>query len=320
MTSFLHPLYLGLLLLLPLAFMRRERASLLFSAARHLRDLPVTWRARALVVPKLLSLTGLVLAVIALARPVERVPQPVVREGIGILLCLDTSSSMRANDLDPNRTRLAVAQQAATRFIGQRADDRIGLLTFARYPDLRCPPTADHRALAQLIGEIEPTPSESEEDATGIGNAVARGAQVLGRTSGSSRVLVLLTDGEENVAQPGAPGEIAPLHAAQYCAALGVRVYAIAAGQGRPDTQGNWQPLDTTRVEQMAKQTGGRFFAVRDAEALAQVYAEIDALEREEFQEPRFVTEERFLPFLAMAIALLVGARLLAMTVLGTMP
>jgi Ca-activated chloride channel family protein len=132
--------------------------------------------------------------------------------------------------------------------------------------------------------------------------------------------VILLTDGEENIATARKPEEIAPLHAGQLCRELGVKVYAIAAGLGSRSPAGEWVEIDTTLVRRLAATAGGRFFEARDAGAVAGVYAEINALERVEFKEPRTIVEEEFLPFLAAAVALLLASRLLQSTVLAVMP
>jgi Ca-activated chloride channel family protein len=284
------------------------------------RGLPSSWRVRLLPVPRFLQVVGLLLVVVALARPVYREQLPPEIEGIDILLCLDTSSSMTAADMDRSRTRLDVAKDAAAQFISGRPDDRIGLICFARYPDVRCPLTLDHRALKNILSEVDTVESEGPEDATGIGTAVGRSAQVLRGSTSTSKVVILLTDGEENVASAGMPEEIAPIHAAQLCEALGVRVYTIAAGVGSPDPTGKWVEPDTRQVERLAERTGGRFFRARDAGSVGAVYAYIDALETVEHDEPRFRIEERFLPFLAAAILLLVASRLLQSTWLEALP
>ena len=198
-------------------------------------------------------------------------------------------------------------------------------MTFARFPDVRCPPTLDHGALAKLLSAVEVVSSDGPEDATGIGTAVARAAQLLGAkmpgTGGAgSRVVILLTDGEENIATADKPEEIAPLHAAQLSADFDVRVYAIAAGLGRPDRNGNWIELDTGPVRRLAERTGGKFFEARDAGAIASVYGEIDELERMEFAEPRYDVREGFLPLLAAAISLLVASVFLRTILLAVMP
>jgi Ca-activated chloride channel family protein len=281
------------------------------------------WRVRLLPLPKVLQAAGLLLALVALARPVQREPLPLTREGVDLMLCLDVSSSMAVKDLDRQRTRLDVAKDAAIRFLRGRPDDRIGLLCFARYPDLRCPPTLDHDALEKIVAATEPVESEGPEDATGIGAAVARAAQLLQTSPSRTRVVVLLTDGEENVATALAPLEIAPIHAAQLCEQLGVRVHSIVAGAGVDAAgagRGGARGVDTTQVRWLAERTGGRFFETRDAGAVAAVYASIDELEKSALEQPRFRTVERFLPFLAAALALLVAAHLLEAGALGALP
>lgn len=327
------PLLLLLAVLVPVAFLIRHRRggpAVLFGPARFLRDdcgtpLPRSFRARLLPVPPALAALALLLLVVALARPFRRVPIPETTEGIDIVLCIDTSSSMAANDLDPERTRLDLAKAAAEDFIAGRPDDRIGLVSFARYPDLRCPPTLDHGALGRILTDVALVENEGPEDATGIGTAVARSVKMLDREEAKSRVIILLTDGEENVATAETPKEIAPLHAGQLSLRTGVRVYAIAAGLGRWDSGrrsrgGEWVPLDTRQVRRLAEATGGRFFTARDAGAVAAVYGEIDALEKVEFAETRYRREERFVPFLAAALLLLLVSRFLSAGVLAVRP
>jgi Ca-activated chloride channel family protein len=321
------PWLLWLAALVPLALWlrRRPRApAVTFAPGPFLRragdGLPRSWRSLAAPLPRALQALALGLVVIALARPVERTALPLRTEGIDILLCLDLSSSMTANDMDARRTRLEVAQDAADAFVAGRANDRIGLVCFARYPDVRCPLTLDHRALRDVLSDVTTVDSDGPEDATGVGTAIARAAQVLEGAASSSRVVILLTDGEENVATQRTPDEIAPLHAAQLCEELGVRVYTIAAGVGNPDRQGGWVAVDTTQVRRLSERTGGRFFGARDAAAVTSVYGLIDELERAELDEPRYRVEDRFLAFLAAAVLLLLVGRLLESTVLEVLP
>ncbi len=315
--ALLDPWLLLLALLVPagLWVRRRRGAPALRFAPRFIADpgLPRSWRVRIRWLPRALQVLGLLSVVLALARPVERVRLPQETEGIDILLCLDTSSSMSANDLDPARTRLDVAKAAAARFIAGRSDDRIGLIAFARYPDLRSPPTLDHRALTEILSRVTLVASDGPEDATGIGTAVTRAAQVLGRSAAKSKVVILLTDGEENVATAETPQEIAPLHAAQLCEGLGVRVYTIAAGVDGRSPSGEPSGLDTSQVEHLAERTGGEFYAARDAGAVAGVYAKIDELEKSRLEEPRYVLVERFPPFVIGALGLFFVGRLLTL-------
>jgi Ca-activated chloride channel family protein len=284
------------------------------------RALPRSLRTWLLPLPRFLQILGLLLVVFALARPMERVQMPLEREGIDILLCLDVSSSMAANDMDPERNRLDLAVDAAAQFIAGRPDDRIGLIRFARYPDLICPLTLDHRALQTFIGELEMVEPDGLEDLTGIGTAVARGAQVLQASLAKSKVVILLTDGEENVATAQEPEEIGPLRAARLCEQLGVRVYTIAAGIGKRTQSGEWVALSTGQVQQLAEMTGGEFYEARDASAIADVYATIDELEKVGFQEPRYELKDTFLPFLIGALGLFLLSRLLHSTVLEVLP
>jgi len=326
------PGFLALLLLVPAAVLWRRRrgdpavrfgpGALLAGgeAAGASARMPRSLRPALLPVPRILEVLGLVLLVVALARPASREVREDPREGVDVLLVLDASSSMTTNDLGGGRARLDVARDAAAAFVRGRPGDRVGLLTFARYPDLRCPPTLDHEALLRILDGVAPVAGESPEDATGIGTAVARAAQVLSASPLASRVVVLLTDGEENVAVEGTPDEIAPAHAAQLARRLQVRVHAIAAGRGRPDRTGTFVPVDTRAVEELARATGGGFFEAQDAAALRDVFTRIDRMERSAFAEPRYAFADRFLPLLALGIAFLLASRALASTVLQVLP
>ena len=321
-----EPAWLLLALLVPgAALLRRHRGapSILFAPAAFLEGrsrMPRSWRVRLLPLPRVLTVVGLLLVVVALARPVRRVALPLERRGIDIMLCLDTSSSMRATDMDAERTRLAVAKEAARRFIAARPGDRIGLVTFARFPDVRCPPTPDHEALKGILAATDVVADDDPEDATGIGTAVARATQVLRSSSSPSKVVILLTDGEENVATEQKPDEIAPVHAGQLGKELGVRVYAISAGQGTRRSAGEWVTVDTTQVRTLAESTGGRFFTARDADGVASVYDEIDTLEQATFEEQQFEVQERFWSILALAIAAVLAAHLLGSSIVAVLP
>lgn len=297
----------------PAGFLRR-------GADGRTRPLPHSLRQRCAPLPRALRTAGLGALVVALSWPQERVPLPLQREGLDVLLCIDVSSSMVADDLERGRTRLDVTKRAAREFVAQRADDRIGLVTFARYPDLVCPPTTDHDSLRAMLDAIEPVVADGDEDATGIGMAVARCATALRASTASSKVVVLLTDGEENVALGDQPQEIPPLKAARLCAELGVRVYAIAAGIGKQMPGGQWVDLDTRPLEQLAARTGGASFTARDASAVTRVYTTIGELERSAFAAPRYEYADRYLGFLVAGLLLWALGRLAATTVFGSLP
>jgi Ca-activated chloride channel family protein len=313
------PGWLAVALLAPAALLLARRARVAFAPA-SLGPWPRSARAALAFVPPLLASLGVVALALALARPAASVTRPGSVAGIDVVLCLDTSSSMTERDLDPRRTRLEVVKDAAAAFVLARGSDRIGLVTFARYPDLVCPPTLDHAALLQLLRRVETVRSDGPEDATGIGAAVARSVEVLGADPGRSRVVVLLTDGDENVALEGLTGEIPPAHAAQLAERLGVRVDAIVAGVVRTGAGGAVVPLDTRTVEGLALRTGGTFHEARDAEALQRVYATIDRLAKAPVPRPERVLEDRHVPFLLAGLLLLLLARALAETVWRRLP
>lgn len=315
----------GLLWLLPLPLLAalvgsRRRLQGVTFAPGALGRVPRSWRARLVPLPLVLQVLGLLFFGIALARPATREPLPIQSEGVDILLCLDVSSSMNETDMDGRKTRLEVAREAGAAFVRERPGDRIGLITFARYPDLRCPPTTDHEALLEVLDGTQTVSPDSPEDATGIGGAVARAAAVLADSPSPSRVVILLTDGEENVALRGRTDEIPPAHAAQLCERLGVRVYAIAAGRLRRDVKGKEVPIDTKPVERLARRTGGTFHVARSAGDVVAVYEQIDRLETAPIEAPRYVFGERHRLYLALGILLLALGFLLSAFGLAVSP
>lgn len=282
--------------------------------------LPGTWRQRLAAAPALLTLLALWSWSLALARPVFVTTAPPTPPGRDVLLCLDRSSSMLATDLAPGRTRLDVGKQLAAEFAAGRRHDRVGCVEFARYPDLRCPPTLDHTTLGELLGTVQPVAADGPEDATAIGGAVAFAAGVLQRSPAKARVVVLMTDGDENVAAAALPREIAPAHAAQWCRALGVRVHTIVLGRRTPRADGSEAVLDTRAVQELAAVTGGRFFTAADAAALRSVYAAIDALEGTGFTPPELRRTEWYAAPAGLALVLLLLAGLLRRSALEVLP
>lgn len=289
-------------LLLPIALLLWDRARSKHPSAQPLGpafllgDVPasIAWGP---ILAAGAQLVGLTLLALAMARPVERVALPPEREGVEILLLLDRSSSMNARDLDPARTRMQVAVDAATQFVAARSQDRIGLIAFARYPDLLSPTTLDHEALSMLLGEVEMVEADGPEDLTGIGSAVARAAKVLATRHAQSKIAVLLTDGQENVATPAEPGSLQPLEAAALCRAFGVRVYPIAMAASDP--QG---------LRDLAQASGGQAFAAQNARALEQVFASLDQLAKSPLAETQFEEQDRFSAWLGLAVlAMLLG-------------
>jgi Ca-activated chloride channel family protein len=306
-----EPLAFGLLALVAVALLvrYRQRVGVAFAAMPLLPGdgarLPRTWRSRLALLPLLLEGLALLALVLALARPVQVEAEPPARLGRDVLLCFDRSSSMAATDLDPQQSRLQVGRQLAAEFLAGRRDDRLGIVTFARFADLVCPPTADRATVTELLQRVQLVDAEGPEDATAIGAAVGMAANLLQRSDAAGRVIVLLTDGEENVAAFGAPDQIAPLHAGQWCRDHGIRVHTIAIGRGEQAADGSWRPLDTTAIQQLAKISGGRFFAAPDQRTLRAVYDEIDRLEAVQFAEPGVRVTEWFAVPILLGLALL---------------
>ena len=303
------PLWLVLVPVVCLALLQRARARPALDHAQvrlflrgatgpagrelEMKPLPRSWRTRLAWLPAILCAAGLTALLLALAWPVEQVARAPTPSGLDLVVCLDTSSSMQSRDVGAAGTRWEAARSAAIRFVRARASDRIALVHFARYPALRCPLTRDHDALCETLRRAQPVASESPEDATGIGAALARGVQLFEQADARSRVIVLLTDGEENVATAGAEGEIAPRHAGQLARQLGVRVHPIVVGAGRRDAAGQAVSVDTAPLADVAQMTGGRLHVARDADALDQIYDDIDRLERAPRAEPEIVQRPR---------------------------
>jgi len=275
------------------------------------RAAPASALQRLAWVPHALAALAVCGVAVALARPVRaNVLSTSTSEGVDIALVVDRSGSMRFRDLEEGRTRLEVVKDVVGDFAVRRMTDQVGaadacaLITFAQYPQLLCPFTLDAGALTGFLDGVELVKHEVE-DGTAIGRGLAKAVALLSQSDARSRVVVLLTDGENNV------GDIPPLEAARLAAELGVRVYTVLAGRyvyqedifGREHA--TERALDSTELEEIARLTDGKFFRARDREALEAVYAEIEALERTERSEERYTqTYDLYPPILLAALAL----------------
>lgn len=310
--DFARPWFLLLLLLLPLWWWRnRERPgpSLVFSRAAVLGWL-ASWRSERLAaLPDQLRIAALVLLVIGLAGP--RTGSSVVdvnAEGIAIVVALDISSSMLAEDLSPVN-RMEVARMTARDFISGREYDRIGLIAFAGEALTQVPITIDYAVLYQSLEQLQ-AGGGMLEDGTAIGTGLATAANRLKRVEGKSKVIILLTDGENN------RGEIDPLTAARATAAYGIKVYTIGLGtegvarvpvaRGPFGVQYASLPvhIDEALLTQVADITGGRYFRAQTRAALENIYAQIDRLEKTRVNVRRYMDYSPWhLPFVLLAAA-----------------
>jgi Ca-activated chloride channel family protein len=242
---------------------------------------------------------GAVLLIVAMARPVllnEIVEQKT--EGIDIILVVDLSTSMRAEDLRPNRFEAAKA--VASEFMDGRTNDRIGLVVFARQSFTLVPPTLDYRLLKRALSDLK---MGQVEDGTAIGMGLATSVNRLRRSEAASKVVVLLTDGENNA------GEIDPLTSADLAKTFGIRVYTIGASTEGTAPYPIDDPvfgrryhsirvdIDEPMLTEMAEKTGGRYFRARNTNALREIYAEIDRLERSEVEETVFIDRKDLYPY-----------------------
>ncbi len=271
-------------------------------------------RARLARVTQGLRPLAVALILIAAARPQGgREMREIVSEGIDIMLAIDLSGSMRSEDFHPNN-RLYVAKQVAKEFVRGRQQDRIGLVAFAGQSELIAPLTLDYEGLAGLIDGLD---FGQLPDGTAVGAAIAQSTERLNRAPGKSKVLILLTDGINNA------GAVDPVTAARLAKAVGVRIYSIGAGtQGQapfpvddPVLGRHYvmvaSEVDEATLEDIARETGGRYFRATSAELLAQVYREIGALEPSRV-ETRSYTRWAELGPLALGLGLgLLGLELL---------
>ena len=276
-----------------------------------MHGLPRSWPERLAWVPPLFQALALVGVIICLARPVRgNELLTTTSEGVDIALVVDRSSSMKYEDLQAGMSRLEVVKEVVGEFAVRRMTDRVSaadnvsLVTFAKYPQLLCPFTLDVGALKGFLGGLELVEHEAE-DGTAIGRGLAKAVALLAETDAKSKVVVLLTDGENNVE------DIQPLQAAEVAAEQDIKVYTVLAGRFvyQEDVFGRVYPtdreLDSRELEAVAEMTDGRFFRARDREGLEQVYAEIEALERTEREEERFTeTFDLYSLFLLPSLAL----------------
>lgn len=290
-----HWLWLALPLLLACCVRRTSRTPLLCGLPT-VAAWPVAPRLRWLWVPRWsMALAGCCL-LFALSRPVLVRPLPPQRLGVDWMLCLDTSSSMRQADLGDGQQRFAASQGFARELSRLRPLDRIGVVAFARYADLITPPSLDQRAVEQLLAELPLVAADGPEDATGFGAGLALAAKVLERSTAASKRIVLLSDGEENVASALAPREIAPQQAAAWCKAAGIAVLAVVMG--------NAAKLDTTALREVAALTGGAMYAAPEQHTLLAVQREIANSVQTPLAEPQFEVREQFPLAVAAALVL----------------
>lgn len=284
-------------------------------------------RAPLEFVPPLLRFIAMTLLVVAIARPQwGNKFTEIDSEGIDMILALDASGSMVAEDFQldgqPNN-RLEVVKSVVSNFIDGRHYDRIGMVVFGTQAYTQCPLTLDYGVLKNYLEMLE---IGIAGDNTAIGNAIATGVKRLQKSKAKSRVLVLLTDGENTA------GEISPLKAAELAGEAGIKIYTIAVGKNGmvPVPVKTYfgvrrvmqeVSIDEGLLRQIASETGGEFFQATDTDALKKIYETIDKLEKTEVKVNQFTEfQEMYLTFLIPAVFLFLAAWVLQKTVFMRIP
>lgn len=272
-------------------------------------------------VPFALRIAAIVMIIIAIARPrssteVEKIDS----EGIDIVLAMDVSTSMLARDFKPDR--ISAAKDIAIEFIAQRPSDRMGIVVFAGESYTQCPLTTDRATLINLMKEVQ---TDLIEDGTAIGNGLATAVARIADSNAPSRVVILLTDGVNN------SGEIAPQTAAEIARTYGIRVYTIGVGANGMapypvitpwgvDVQNMQVEIDEELLKGISEMTGGRYFRATDNTKLAEIYAEINKMEKAKTTIDSFpIYKELFGRFAIIALACLL-LELLARLLLRRLP
>ncbi|MBI9045878.1 MAG: VWA domain-containing protein [Anaerolineaceae bacterium] len=331
MLRFAHPWLLLLLILLPplIYFTRRRNqpASLQYSDLNLVRNLPGSWKLSLRWFPDFLNVLVLILLVLGTARPQHgRQIETVHGRGVDIILAVDISGSMAAQDFEP-QNRLEAAKQVINDFIEGRSYDRIGLVVFAQDAFSQSPATFDYEVLRRLLGELQLAPDLGLEDGTAIGMGLGQAAQMLQDSQAESKIIILLTDGVNNA------GILDPITAAKAAAALDIRIYTIGMGLpgevpfpvtdafGRTKIQMIESEIDEEILMQIAEISGGQFFRAQDTQGLAKTYAQIDQMEKSDIEIQVFTRyTELAVWFLLPALLIILLEILLRKTIFRTIP
>lgn len=322
-SYFLYGLIIIPLLILWYIFLgRKHQAYVKFSDTGFFKGMPKSWRIYARHILFVIDICALALLIIALARPQSSSKnQKINVEGIDIVLTIDLSSSMLAQDLKPDR--LEAAKSISADFVKGRPEDRMGLVVFASETFTQVPLTTDHGMLLNMMKDLK---CGMLEDGTAIGDGLASSVSRLKDSEAISKVVILLTDGDNNA------GSIDPATAAEMAKLFGVRVYTIGVGTRgtapypvqTPFGGIQYQQIQVTinepLLQQIADETGGKYYRATSNEKLEQIYEEIDQLERSKIEINEFTrVHEEFLPFVLMGLALLLLGFILKNTIFKTL-
>jgi len=327
-VDFAYPAFLWGLLLVPLLLIwylfrsNKSVATIRYSGVQVFSGLKQSWKIYLRHFLFLLRMTALAVLIIALARPQSTNRwENVTTEGIDIVMAVDISSSMLAEDFKPNR--LDAAKSVAMEFISGRPNDRIGLVVFSGESFTQCPLTTDHAVLMNLFKDIQ---SGMIEDGTAIGLGLANAVNRLKDSDSKSKVVILLTDGVNN------QGEIAPLTAAELAKTFNIRVYTVGVGTlGKApypfktpfgvQYQNVDVQIDEEVLREIAQSTDGRYFRATDNQKLLEIYREIDQLEKSRIDVKEISQKsEEYQRFMLLALVFLLVEFLLRISIFRQNP
>ena len=294
-----------------------------YSDIRLMSDTPGSLRLRLRQLPNLIRLIAWILLVITLARPQTGRTQNIIRgQGIDMVIAVDISGSMAIPDFAP-RNRLDASKIVIKDFINNREFDRIGLVVFANDSFQVAPPTLDYNILEGIVDDLRLAPDIGLQDGSAIGLGIASSANMLRSSSALSQVIIVLTDGENNI------GAIDAITAAQAASSLGSRIYTIGIGQrgvftlAQPDGTAETitSNLDETTLQEIAQIGSGEYFYAADLPSLQAIYDRIDRLERSPVERQQFTRWQDMSDSWIIAIlVLLILERILRHTVFQTIP
>lgn len=323
MDSYLNPEWFWAFLLLPVLIVVyyfkevHDQIDFKFSSSKGFGATTMLMYLRH--IPFTLLVIGLSAIIVALARPQDAKSwEETKTNGIDMVIALDISSSMNMPDFKPNR--LEASKRIATEFIQARTNDRFGLVVFAAESFTQCPLTIDHDRITELFKDIR---MGILEDGTAIGSGLATAVQRLKDSEAKSKVIVLLTDGENNA------GNITPSDAAELANTFNIKVYTIGIGKDEftiqqqtffgPRNQTYKSNIDTEALNKIAKITGGKYYRAQSEDALKNIYEEIDTLEKTELASFKYYKKtELFLPYLLIGVLLIAIGKGLELTVFKT--
>ncbi len=326
--EFANPEFLYLLITIPLMALwywyklKKNNADIQISNTSAFEKTPKSIKQYLIHILFVLRILAIALLIIVMARPQSSLSRKDVSiEGIDIVMALDVSSSMLAQDLKPDR--LEAAKEVALDFIGGRPDDRVGLVIFSGETFTQSPLTTDHRIIKNLFKDIK---SGMIEDGTAIGDGLATSINRLKESKAISKVIILITDGVNN------QGSIDPLSAAEIAKIFGIRIYTIGVGSEGTAPYPVQTPygiqyqnmevkIDEDLLQEVAEMTDGKYFRATSNRKLQQIYGEIDELEKSKIDVTEFKKKnEEFLPWALLALALIALELLLRFTVFRSVP